>query len=204
MLGLRVFGHDALRPLLRIALFFPSSCRRASSTEFSGSSDFRVSPLPAPLVAVDVAYPHYIIIHAVSSHNLLPRDVTMVMGCKYYTLLSISNWTLICHNGLHFTLVHNSLCIQRIKLLLLLFQWKKEFTISKTFVATPLGDLEKKAVLIKNHILIEWVFLFRCGYQSSFIWGGKVKIWLVWWLPGNGLGFGDDLTGIALSILIVQ
>ena len=30
----------------------------ASSTEFSGN-DFKVSPLPPPLVAVDVAYPHY-------------------------------------------------------------------------------------------------------------------------------------------------
>ena len=125
-------------------------------------------------------------------------SANIILYLVFRTELSFVN------NGLHFTLVHNFLCIQRIKLLLLLFQWKKEFTISKTFVATPLGDLEKKAVLSKNHILIEWVFLFRCGYQSSFIWGGKVKIWLVWWLPGNGLGFGDDLTGIALSILIVQ
>ena len=30
----------------------------ASSTKFSGN-DFKVSPLPPPLVAVDVAYPHY-------------------------------------------------------------------------------------------------------------------------------------------------
>ena len=41
-------------------------------------------------------------------------------------------------------------CAYKIKLLLLLFQWKKEFIIFKTFVATPLGDLEKKAVLIKK------------------------------------------------------
>ena len=44
--------HDALRPLVRITLF---ARLLASSTGFSGSH-LEVSPLPPPLVMVDIAY----------------------------------------------------------------------------------------------------------------------------------------------------
>ena len=59
---------------------------------FSGS-DLEVSHLPPPLVAVDVAYPHYsarlmtiVLAVAVSPHDLVPHDGTMGIQCEYYTI----------------------------------------------------------------------------------------------------------------------
>ena len=54
-LGLRAGGMIHCGPRLELLGF---SRLLASSTEFIGS-DLEVSPLPPPLVAVDVAYPHY-------------------------------------------------------------------------------------------------------------------------------------------------
>ena len=66
MLGLR-WWYDALRPLVRIAFF---GRLLASSTGFI-VSDLEVSPLPPPLVAVDIAY--LIIRH---DDRVFSRDVT--------------------------------------------------------------------------------------------------------------------------------
>ena len=52
---------------------------------------------------------------------------------------------------------------------------EREFTFLKTFVATPLGDLEKKAVLIKNPILIEWVFYLGVGTRVHLSVAEKLR-----------------------------
>ena len=62
----------------------------ASSTGLSGS-DLEVSPLPPPLMAVDVAYSALIIRHAYcpgsrnSAVAAASRNGTLGMQCEYYT-----------------------------------------------------------------------------------------------------------------------
>ena len=74
----------------------------ASSMEFIGC-DVEVSPLPPPLVAVEVAYPHYSACLlsqqlAVFSHNLVPRAGTIGLECEYYFIVGTksSQW-LLCN-----------------------------------------------------------------------------------------------------------
>ena len=80
----------------------------ASSMEFIGC-DVEVSPLPPPLVAVEVAYPHYSACLlsqqlAVFSHNLVPRAWTIGLECEYYFIVGTkgSQWLLCNLANQHF------------------------------------------------------------------------------------------------------
>ena len=53
----------------------PDFCSPLGQFNGVSCSDFKVSPLPPPLVAVDLAYSHYstlVLAVAVSSHNYVP------------------------------------------------------------------------------------------------------------------------------------
>ena len=145
MLGLRALGMMHCGPCLELLCFFPplaaGPVQRSSVVQVT--SRFRPSQLPWWRLTSHT--------HIISLSTLfllityIPVTWQWLWGANIILYLVFRTELSFVNNGLHFTLVHNFLCIQRIKLLLLLFQWKKEFTISKTFVATPLEDLEKKS-----------------------------------------------------------
>ena len=84
---------NALLPLVRIERFL------LASWPVQRRSDFKVSPLPPPLVAVDLAYSQYstlVLAVPVFSHNLVPRVGTIGMQCEYYTTGTIFAPLVLC------------------------------------------------------------------------------------------------------------